>query len=135
MAGAGALSRTPGGPGPAESEDTCGWRCPEHGDRVAELFCRRCRHCVCALCPVLGAHRGHPVGLAREEAAHVQVGTLRRAGRGAGGAGRARGPPASSPVPVRTPKPQGSPAADLGIVHNENECEPRPPVYLQNRWV
>lgn len=72
MAGAGALSRTPGGPGPAESEDTCGWRCPEHGDRVAELFCRRCRHCVCALCPVLGAHRGHPVGLAREEAAHVQ---------------------------------------------------------------
>uniref|UniRef100_G1P3D0 B box-type domain-containing protein n=1 Tax=Myotis lucifugus TaxID=59463 RepID=G1P3D0_MYOLU len=66
-----ALSRTPGGPGPAESEDACGWRCPEHGDRVAELFCRRCRHCVCALCPVLGAHRGHP-GLAREEAAHVQ---------------------------------------------------------------
>lgn len=65
MAGAGAL-------GPAESEDTCGWRCPEHSDRVAELFCRRCRQCVCALCPVLGAHRDHPVGLALEEAAHVK---------------------------------------------------------------
>uniref|UniRef100_A0A9L0IBP3 Tripartite motif containing 14 n=1 Tax=Equus asinus TaxID=9793 RepID=A0A9L0IBP3_EQUAS len=67
MAGAAALSPTPGGP-----EDACRWRCPEHGDRAAELFCRRCRRCVCALCPVLGAHRGHPVGLALEEAAHVQ---------------------------------------------------------------
>ncbi|XP_045696940.1 tripartite motif-containing protein 14 isoform X2 [Phyllostomus hastatus] len=72
MAGVVALSGTPAGPGPAESEDTCGCRCPEHSDRPAELFCRRCRRCVCALCPVLGAHRGHPVGLASEEAAHVQ---------------------------------------------------------------
>ncbi|XP_032274252.1 tripartite motif-containing protein 14 isoform X2 [Phoca vitulina] len=72
MAGAGAQSGTPGEPGPAEREDASGWRCPEHGDRVAELFCRRCRRCVCALCPVLGAHRGHPVGLALEEAVHVQ---------------------------------------------------------------
>ncbi|XP_066112771.1 tripartite motif-containing protein 14 [Saccopteryx bilineata] len=71
MAGA-ALNGTPGGPGPAESEDACCYRCPEHSDRVAELFCRRCRRCVCALCPVLGAHLGHPVGLASEEAAHVQ---------------------------------------------------------------
>uniref|UniRef100_A0A8C7ES69 Tripartite motif containing 14 n=1 Tax=Neovison vison TaxID=452646 RepID=A0A8C7ES69_NEOVI len=54
-------------------EDASGWRCPEHGDRVAELYCRRCRRCVCALCPVLGAHRGHPVGLALEEAVHVQA--------------------------------------------------------------
>lgn len=72
MAGAGARSETPGGPGPPEREDASGWRCPEHGDRVAELYCRRCRRCVCALCPVLGAHRGHPVGLALEEAVHVQ---------------------------------------------------------------
>ncbi|XP_045324865.1 tripartite motif-containing protein 14 isoform X2 [Leopardus geoffroyi] len=73
MADAGAQSGTPGGPGPAKLEDTSGWRCPEHSDRVAELFCRRCRRCVCALCPVLGAHRGHPVGLALDEAAHVQL--------------------------------------------------------------
>ncbi|XP_027470722.1 tripartite motif-containing protein 14 isoform X1 [Zalophus californianus] len=72
MAGTGAQSGTPGEPGPAEREDASGWRCPEHGDRVAELFCRSCRRCVCALCPVLGAHRGHPVGLALEEAVHVQ---------------------------------------------------------------
>ncbi|XP_062063879.1 tripartite motif-containing protein 14 isoform X2 [Lepus europaeus] len=72
MAGPAAPSGTPGGQGPAELEGAHGWRCPEHSDRVAELFCRRCRRCVCALCPVLGAHRGHPVGLAREEAARVQ---------------------------------------------------------------
>ncbi|XP_019505070.1 PREDICTED: tripartite motif-containing protein 14 isoform X1 [Hipposideros armiger] len=72
MASAAAISRTPGGPGPAESEVACGWRCPEHGDRVAELFCRRCRRCVCALCPLLGSHRDHPVGLALDEAARVQ---------------------------------------------------------------
>ncbi|KAB1280008.1 Tripartite motif-containing protein 14 [Camelus dromedarius] len=72
MAGTAALSRTPGGLGPEEPEDARGWRCPEHGDRAAELFCRRCRRCVCALCPLLGAHRGHPVDLAREEAARVQ---------------------------------------------------------------
>lgn len=75
MAGTAALSRTPGGLGPEEPKDARGWRCPEHGDRAAELFCRRCRRCVCALCPLLGAHRGHPVDLAREEAARVQVGT------------------------------------------------------------
>uniref|UniRef100_G3R1B8 B box-type domain-containing protein n=1 Tax=Gorilla gorilla gorilla TaxID=9595 RepID=G3R1B8_GORGO len=69
MAGAAAGSRTPGR---SELVEGCGWRCPEHGDRVAELFCRRCRRCVCALCPVLGAHRGHPVGLALEAAVHVQ---------------------------------------------------------------
>uniref|UniRef100_A0A8C9C1H0 B box-type domain-containing protein n=1 Tax=Phocoena sinus TaxID=42100 RepID=A0A8C9C1H0_PHOSS len=56
-----------------EPEDARGWRCPGHGDRVAELLCRRCRRCVCALCLVLGSHRGHPVGLAlEEEAARVQ---------------------------------------------------------------
>ncbi|XP_045418441.1 tripartite motif-containing protein 14 isoform X1 [Lemur catta] len=72
MAGAGQRSWGPGGPGPGEPEGVRGWRCPEHRDRVVELFCRRCRLCVCALCPVLGAHRGHPVGLALEEAMHVQ---------------------------------------------------------------
>ncbi|XP_069332718.1 tripartite motif-containing protein 14 [Eulemur rufifrons] len=72
MAGAGQRSGAPGGPGPGEPEEVRGWRCPEHRDRVVELFCRRCRLCVCALCPVLGAHRGHPVGLALEEAVHVQ---------------------------------------------------------------
>ncbi|KAM9083195.1 LOW QUALITY PROTEIN: tripartite motif-containing protein 14 [Megaptera novaeangliae] len=75
MAGAAAPSGTPGGLGPAEPEDARGWRSPEHGDRVAELFgrrCRRCRRCTCALCWVLGSHRGHPVGLALEEAARLQ---------------------------------------------------------------
>lgn len=84
MAGAATQSWTPGGPGPAEPEEASGWRCSEHRDRPVELFCRRCGRCVCALCPVLGAHRGHPVALAREEAARVQVGTVRAAGRRAG---------------------------------------------------
>lgn len=57
---------------PVQSDWTGGWRCPEHSERPAELFCRRCSRCVCALCPVLGAHRGHPVGLAEEEAARAQ---------------------------------------------------------------
>lgn len=125
MAGAAAFSGTPAGPGPADSEDACRWRCPEHGDRVAELFCRRCRRCVCALCPLLGVHRGHPVGLALEEAAQVQVGTRRRAGRGRAREQRTgRGVPrVPLPVPVRIwgPKAAGGP---LGcrcrpIVQNE----------------
>lgn len=72
MAGAAALSGTPEGLGRGDPEEAHGRRCREHGDRVAELFCRRCRRCVCALCPVLGAHRGHPVCLVLEEAARVQ---------------------------------------------------------------
>uniref|UniRef100_A0A8C2VRR3 Tripartite motif containing 14 n=1 Tax=Chinchilla lanigera TaxID=34839 RepID=A0A8C2VRR3_CHILA len=72
MASATTTSRTPGGPGPAEPEEALSWRCSEHSDRPVELFCRRCARCVCALCPVLGAHRGHPVTLARDEAARVQ---------------------------------------------------------------
>ncbi|KAF4025521.1 hypothetical protein G4228_017281 [Cervus hanglu yarkandensis] len=73
MAGSAVLKGTPGGLGPAEPEDARGGPCSEHGDRAAELFCRRCRRCVCALCPVLGSHRGHPVGLALDEAARVQA--------------------------------------------------------------
>ncbi|XP_077673971.1 tripartite motif-containing protein 14 isoform X3 [Eretmochelys imbricata] len=37
--------------------------CPEHRERPLELFCADCALCVCALCPVLGAHRGHRVSL------------------------------------------------------------------------
>ncbi|XP_017383326.1 tripartite motif-containing protein 14 isoform X2 [Cebus imitator] len=69
MAGAAAGNLTPGG---SELVEGCRWLCPEHGDRVTELFCRSCRRCVCALCPVLGAHRGHAVDLALEAAVHVQ---------------------------------------------------------------
>ncbi|CAH6790365.1 Trim14 [Phodopus roborovskii] len=65
-------SETVRAPAPVEPNGACNWRCPEHSERLAELFCRRCGRCVCALCPVLGAHRGHPVGLAQEEAASVQ---------------------------------------------------------------
>ncbi|XP_064147759.1 tripartite motif-containing protein 14 isoform X3 [Loxodonta africana] len=72
MAAAAATNGTPEGPGAAEPKEARVWRCLEHDDRVAELFCRRCDRCVCALCPVLGAHRGHPVRLALEEAALVQ---------------------------------------------------------------
>ncbi|XP_004470425.2 tripartite motif-containing protein 14 [Dasypus novemcinctus] len=67
-----AEAAAPGGTPEVRPEETHGPHCPEHGDRVAELFCRRCRRCVCALCPAVGAHRGHPVRLAQEEAAHVQ---------------------------------------------------------------
>ncbi|XP_027258944.1 tripartite motif-containing protein 14 isoform X2 [Cricetulus griseus] len=65
-------SETARAPAPVEPSGACNWRCAEHSERLAELFCRRCSRCVCALCPVLGAHRGHPVGLAQEEAASVQ---------------------------------------------------------------
>ncbi|XP_051017640.1 tripartite motif-containing protein 14 isoform X2 [Acomys russatus] len=65
-------SETAGAQAPVQPDWAPGWRCREHSDRPVELFCRRCSRCVCALCPVLGAHRGHPVGLAQEEAARVQ---------------------------------------------------------------
>ncbi|RLV98055.1 hypothetical protein DV515_00011144 [Chloebia gouldiae] len=33
--------------------------CAAHAGRPLELFCQDCGRCVCALCPALGAHRGH----------------------------------------------------------------------------
>ncbi|KAM3655124.1 tripartite motif-containing protein 14 [Ammospiza nelsoni] len=33
--------------------------CAAHAGRPLELFCEDCGCCVCALCPALGAHRGH----------------------------------------------------------------------------
>ncbi|NWZ59783.1 TRI14 protein, partial [Haliaeetus albicilla] len=33
--------------------------CGVHAGRPLELFCEDCERCVCALCPVLGPHRGH----------------------------------------------------------------------------
>ncbi|XP_075064244.1 tripartite motif-containing protein 14 [Mixophyes fleayi] len=45
-------------------------RCPEHMDRTVELFCSMCKVCVCTLCPLLGAHKGHPVTLVLQEAMH-----------------------------------------------------------------
>ncbi|XP_039398751.1 tripartite motif-containing protein 14 [Mauremys reevesii] len=42
--------------------------CPEHRERPLELFCADCALCVCALCPVLGAHRGHRVSLVGQAA-------------------------------------------------------------------
>ncbi|KAM9330645.1 tripartite motif-containing protein 14 [Gastrophryne carolinensis] len=45
-------------------------RCREHGDRLLELYCVRCKLCICTLCPLLGAHNGHPVTLIQQEAAH-----------------------------------------------------------------
>ncbi|MEE6459907.1 hypothetical protein FKM82_000767 [Ascaphus truei] len=53
------------------------WWCPEHRDRAVELYCRACRVCVCTLCPLLGAHRGHPVTLIQEEALHSKKLTSR----------------------------------------------------------
>lgn len=123
MANAAGLSGTSKGPGHVESENSYSLRCPEHHDRVAELFCRRCRRCVCTLCPVLGAHRGHPVGLALEEAVHVQVGT-----RGAHSGERAREqrlgwgvPGVQLPVRVSTgnPKAAGSHPDGRPIFQNE----------------
>lgn len=112
MAGAAAQSGIPRGPDPAKPEEACGWRCPEHRDRAAELYCRLCRRCVCALCPVLGAHRGHPISLAVEEAAHVQVGTRRRA-CGAWGRACATGGPLCQ-CPGRAWKPSGPEVIQAG---------------------
>ncbi|XP_075681657.1 tripartite motif-containing protein 14 [Rhinoderma darwinii] len=42
--------------------------CMEHRERPVELFCGACRICVCTLCPLLGAHKGHQVTLIQEEA-------------------------------------------------------------------
>ncbi|KAM9586932.1 tripartite motif-containing protein 14 isoform 3-T3 [Morphnus guianensis] len=33
--------------------------CGVHAGRPLDLFCEDCERCVCALCPVLGPHRGH----------------------------------------------------------------------------
>ncbi|KAM9094812.1 tripartite motif-containing protein 14 isoform 2-T2 [Sarcophilus harrisii] len=69
-AGAGpAKAETLGGAGP---ERAVPWLCPDHCDRTAELFCSRCKRCVCALCPLLGSHQGHPVRLVHEEVGFKQ---------------------------------------------------------------
>ncbi|KAM3939357.1 tripartite motif-containing protein 14 [Leptodactylus fuscus] len=51
--------------------------CLEHRERPVELFCKACRVCVCTLCPLLGAHKGHPVTLIQEEATHKKILTSR----------------------------------------------------------
>lgn len=138
MAGSAVLKGTPGGLGPAEPEDARGWLCSEHGDRVVELFCRRCRRCVCALCPVLGSHRGHPIGLALDEAARVQVGTLGREPRSNGRGGACRVPLA---VPGWNRDRQGGPGtiseADLLFRKRlrKGTGEPRPSFKHQKSWV
>ncbi|KAM4807938.1 tripartite motif-containing protein 14-like [Rhinophrynus dorsalis] len=43
-------------------------RCSEHTERAVELYCQLCKVCVCTLCPLLGAHRGHQVTLLQQEA-------------------------------------------------------------------
>ncbi|XP_020851210.1 tripartite motif-containing protein 14 [Phascolarctos cinereus] len=55
------------GPEPAPT-----WLCSEHCNRTVELFCSRCRRCVCALCPLVGSHRGHPVRFVHEEVSFKQ---------------------------------------------------------------
>ncbi|XP_043839134.1 tripartite motif-containing protein 14 [Dromiciops gliroides] len=66
---AAAAAAEEGIPGP---ERALTWLCSEHHNRTVELFCSRCRRCVCALCPLLGSHRGHPVRLVHEEVAFKQ---------------------------------------------------------------
>ncbi|XP_040273310.1 tripartite motif-containing protein 14 isoform X1 [Bufo bufo] len=51
--------------------------CLEHRERPLELFCKACRVCVCTLCPLLGAHKGHPVTLIQQEATHKKILTSR----------------------------------------------------------
>uniref|UniRef100_A0A8C5N0S8 Uncharacterized protein n=1 Tax=Leptobrachium leishanense TaxID=445787 RepID=A0A8C5N0S8_9ANUR len=51
-----------------QGERSSGLRCPEHRDRLVELYCGACRLCVCTLCPLLGTHKGHPVTLIPQEA-------------------------------------------------------------------
>ncbi|OCT59263.1 tripartite motif-containing protein 14 [Xenopus laevis] len=43
-------------------------RCPEHRERMVELYCKVCKVCICTLCPLLGSHQTHPVTLIQEEA-------------------------------------------------------------------
>ncbi|XP_018407922.1 PREDICTED: tripartite motif-containing protein 14 [Nanorana parkeri] len=45
-------------------------RCIEHRDRPVEMYCSKCRVCICTLCPLLGIHKGHPVTLIQQEAMH-----------------------------------------------------------------
>ncbi|XP_040217717.1 tripartite motif-containing protein 14 [Rana temporaria] len=45
-------------------------RCPQHRDRLVEMYCGICRVCICTLCPLLGSHKGHPVTLIQQEAMH-----------------------------------------------------------------
>ncbi|XP_036595377.1 tripartite motif-containing protein 14 isoform X2 [Trichosurus vulpecula] len=65
--GAAAAAAAEEAQGRAEPEPTPTWLCSEHSNRTVELFCSRCRRCVCALCPLLGSHRGHPVRFVHEE--------------------------------------------------------------------
>ncbi|XP_074052873.1 tripartite motif-containing protein 14 [Macrotis lagotis] len=71
-AGAAAAASEEEQPGPAGPEPGLAWLCSEHRNRAAELFCGRCRRCVCALCPLLGSHQGHPVRLVHEEVGFKQ---------------------------------------------------------------
>ncbi|XP_074850638.1 tripartite motif-containing protein 14 isoform X2 [Carettochelys insculpta] len=51
------------GPAGEAAAAELGRYCLEHAGRPLELFCADCARCVCALCPALGAHRGHRVSL------------------------------------------------------------------------
>ncbi|XP_057692550.1 tripartite motif-containing protein 14 [Corythoichthys intestinalis] len=40
------------------TEDISIWRCQEHQE-INRIYCRDCTLCVCTVCTVIGAHRGH----------------------------------------------------------------------------
>ncbi|KAM4053788.1 tripartite motif-containing protein 14 [Anomaloglossus baeobatrachus] len=44
--------------------------CVQHRERPVELFCTACRVCVCTICPLIGAHKGHPVTFIQQEVTH-----------------------------------------------------------------
>ncbi|KAG8454952.1 hypothetical protein GDO86_001247 [Hymenochirus boettgeri] len=46
--------------------------CPEHKERVVELFCNMCKMCICTICPLLGTHQGHTVRLIEEAAQNMK---------------------------------------------------------------
>ncbi|XP_023683107.2 E3 ubiquitin/ISG15 ligase TRIM25 [Paramormyrops kingsleyae] len=47
--------------------DISQWRCQEHQE-MNKIFCRDCGTCVCTVCTVIGAHRGHTcIGVSEAE--------------------------------------------------------------------
>ncbi|KAM3609212.1 uncharacterized protein V6R79_011062 [Siganus canaliculatus] len=56
------------------TEDISVWRCQDHQE-INRIYCRQCGVCVCTVCTLIGAHRGH-ICISIREAERELRGTL-----------------------------------------------------------
>lgn len=61
--------------------DVSQWRCQEHQE-MNKIFCRDCGTCVCTVCTVIGAHRGHACISVSEAEKELRVGQHGKEGLG-----------------------------------------------------